>query len=153
MGSNCSQPSEILTVMGNQMMANDNLEEEMDVMNDRSPNQNLDNILNETFRNIRTSNFNILVVGNTGVGKSTLINEAFEGHMANPASTGIGLPQTQRIQQYSLPDLPITIFDTKGLETNDEIAKNVSNGLLKFVEEKKEKTKIRRAITRNMVLC
>ncbi len=56
---------------------------------------------------------NILIVGKTGVGKSTLINAVFRGDLAK---TGTGKPITQKIEEIRKPDFPLTIIDTKGLE-------------------------------------
>lgn len=59
---------------------------------------------------------NIVVVGKTGVGKSTLINAVFQGELAK---TGTGRPVTQHTQEISKPGVPVHIFDTKGLEVAD----------------------------------
>jgi len=58
---------------------------------------------------------NIINIGKTGVGKSTIINAVFG--KKEMAKTGIGTPVTQYSKPYSIPDSPITIYDTKGLET------------------------------------
>lgn len=56
---------------------------------------------------------NILVMGKTGVGKSTLINAVFG---ENVVETGIGHPVTQHIRKVSTDTMPLNIYDTKGLE-------------------------------------
>jgi uncharacterized protein (DUF697 family)/predicted GTPase len=59
---------------------------------------------------------NILVIGQTGVGKSTLINAIFRKPLA---TTGIGKPVTRYIQPFEDPDVPVTLYDTKGVELGD----------------------------------
>ncbi|NJP04705.1 MAG: DUF697 domain-containing protein [Chloroflexaceae bacterium] len=56
---------------------------------------------------------NILIAGKTGVGKSTLINAIFQGQLA---TTGQGRPVTQNTREITKADIPISIFDTRGLE-------------------------------------
>ena len=67
---------------------------------------------------------NIIIAGKTGVGKSTLINEAFR---ENLAETGIGNPVTKGIQLMQKEDFPLKIYDTIGLEL-DEKSKQKSIG-------------------------
>jgi Uncharacterized protein/domain associated with GTPases len=59
---------------------------------------------------------NVLIVGKTGVGKSTLINTVFEGRIAE---TGQGRPVTQHMKRYDKEGVPVSIYDTKGLEVKD----------------------------------
>ena len=59
---------------------------------------------------------NILITGQTGVGKSTLINAIFRAELADE---GVGRPVTQRVQRHDAPGLPVTIFDTPGIELGD----------------------------------
>ncbi|EDO8526932.1 DUF697 domain-containing protein [Campylobacter jejuni] len=57
---------------------------------------------------------NILILGGTGVGKSTLINTVFGKEVAK---TGDGAPVTQKIEKFEKEGL--CIYDSKGLEKND----------------------------------
>ncbi|WP_448574039.1 GTPase [Trichothermofontia sp.] len=59
---------------------------------------------------------NILIAGRTGVGKSTLINSVFQG---NFATTGQGRPVTQNTREIKKEGIPLSIFDTRGLEMAD----------------------------------
>jgi uncharacterized protein (DUF697 family)/GTP-binding protein EngB required for normal cell division len=59
---------------------------------------------------------NVLIAGRTGVGKSTLINSIFQG---NFATTGHGRPVTQSTREINKDGIPLSIFDTRGLEMAD----------------------------------
>lgn len=59
---------------------------------------------------------NILITGQTGVGKSTLVNAIFRTELAEE---GVGRPVTQRVQRHDAPGVPVTIFDTPGIELGD----------------------------------
>jgi ribosome biogenesis GTPase A len=59
---------------------------------------------------------NILIAGRTGVGKSSLINAVFQGNMAK---TGQGRPVTQETREITKADIPLSIFDTRGLELKE----------------------------------
>ncbi len=56
---------------------------------------------------------NVLIAGRTGVGKSTLINAVFQGNLAE---TGQGRPVTQGTREIRKDGIPLTIWDTRGLE-------------------------------------
>lgn len=62
---------------------------------------------------------NVLVAGNTGVGKSTLVNAIFGDTVA---PTGAGLPVTQDVTLYEAPDVPLNLWDTRGFEAGDDTA-------------------------------
>lgn len=72
------------------------------------------NIFREAKKEIE-NNLNVLIVGKTGVGKSTLINTVFGSDVAK---TGSGKPVTQEIQRIDV-NRCFTIYDTKGLEMKD----------------------------------
>ena len=59
---------------------------------------------------------NILLVGNSGDGKSTLANAMLGVDLA---ATGTGFPVTKGIRCYEYRDKPLTLFDTEGFEVLD----------------------------------
>lgn len=77
----------------------------------------IDTLLQETARRIRSmGSVNILVAGQTGVGKSTLINAVFGEQFAKTAA---GRPVTQTAEWFSSESVPLRILDTRGLEAKD----------------------------------
>lgn len=56
---------------------------------------------------------NLMVVGGTGVGKSSLINQVFGKKLAK---TGSGKPITEGCIKYESEFIPVIIFDTEGYE-------------------------------------
>lgn len=58
--------------------------------------------------------FNLLVIGKTGVGKSTLVNTMFGSEVAR---TGVGEPVTKGLTHYRLPDGFLGLYDAEGFET------------------------------------
>ena len=74
-------------------------------------------LLRETSRHLRSiGHVNIVVAGQTGVGKSSLINAVFGEQFARTAA---GEPVTQRAEWFSSTKIPLRILDTKGLEVKD----------------------------------
>lgn len=67
--------------------------------------------IQKEYKELKT--LNVMILGKTGVGKSTLINNMFNKKMAD---VGIGKPITKDIKKITLPDFPLAIFDTPGLE-------------------------------------
>lgn len=78
------------------------------------------------------NHLNIIIAGKTGVGKSTLINYIFNDQLAE---TGIGEPVTQHIQEISKRDVPLTLYDTKGLELSREIQKKIKYEIVDKIKE------------------
>lgn len=79
---------------------------------------NLQDLLNNAFRKTQRDmgHINILIAGRTGVGKSTLINSVFK---SNLAETGQGRPVTSTTREVTEEGVPLTLFDTRDLETKD----------------------------------
>ena len=102
----------------------------MQIDTDKMAQQCLD-VINDKIKNLKT--LNIMVVGKSGVGKSTLINSLFRG---NFAETGLGRPVTSEIRKKVKKDYPLAIYDTPGFELSsgqqnkvkDEILDIISNG-------------------------
>ena len=95
--------------------------------------QNLDDLLKEAIQKATTErgNINILIAGRSGVGKSTLINAVFQQHLAE---TGQGRPVTQNTREIRKEGVPISIFDTRGLEMSQ--FKETLSELEKLIKER-----------------
>lgn len=74
---------------------------------------------------------NILIAGGAGVGKSTLINATLRKPVAK---TGVGRSVTAEIERWSVEGVPITVYDTPGLELGDRL-KKATNRIRKSVEK------------------
>ncbi|WP_368646369.1 YcjF family protein [Alkalibacterium putridalgicola] len=77
---------------------------------------------------------NILIAGKTGVGKSTLINNVFREKLAD---TGIGKPVTKHLRRITKEGIPIVLYDTRGLELQEKIQKQVIREIFDLVEQNK----------------
>ena len=72
---------------------------------------------------------NILLIGGTGVGKSSLINTCFGSELAQ---VGVGKPVTQHMDSYSCDSIPIVLFDSKGYEIGSDKEKEFLNDVIKY---------------------
>lgn len=84
------------------------------------------------------SPFNIIVAGKTGVGKSTLINSIFREKLAE---TGIGKPITKHLRKISKEGIPINIYDTKGLELEKSVQREVTREIKDEIEKGYKRSK------------
>lgn len=95
------------------------------------------NLMEKTQQEVdRIEPINILVAGKTGSGKSTLINAVFREKLAE---TGVGQPITQHVEKITKEGVPLTLYDTKGLELNPEAQHEVLLALSDLIKSQKEK--------------
>ena len=74
-------------------------------------------LMERTSKHLRSiGTVNILVAGQTGVGKSTLVNSVFGDEFARTAA---GRPVTQTAEWHTSDTMPLRILDTRGLEAKD----------------------------------
>ncbi|MDR0653223.1 MAG: 50S ribosome-binding GTPase [Synergistaceae bacterium] len=76
---------------------------------------------------------NIIITGKTGVGKSTLINNIFGETLAK---VGAGKPVTTKVTQYTRPNIPVSIYDTMGLELDKGRQEQTKSDIRKIITDK-----------------
>jgi len=93
----------------------------------------LDNSIKEFLND--TKHINIILLGKTGVGKSSLINALLD---RNEAETGGFAPVTDKIKEYEKGNL--RLYDTPGIELTDEKnAANILNEIKTLIKKSEEK--------------
>lgn len=96
-----------------------------------------EDLLNRTAKVInKMPPINILVAGKTGSGKSTLINALFRERLAE---TGVGMPVTQNVNRITKEGIPLTLYDTKGLELNADAQREVLVSLSQLIKGQQAK--------------
>lgn len=79
---------------------------------------------------------NILIIGGTGVGKSSLVNLCFGTELAK---VGVGKPVTDKITRYETSNVPVVLFDTIGYEIGEKKQEKFFNHISTFTEEQQTK--------------
>ncbi len=98
--------------------------------------------IKENYSSLTT--LNVVVIGKTGVGKSTLINSVFG---ENVAEVGLGRPVTQSIRKLEKEGTPLAIYDTPGLELQgDHSAENLLEQVTDLINEGIQSEDVNQAI-------
>ncbi|NJN91603.1 MAG: hypothetical protein HC878_15385 [Leptolyngbyaceae cyanobacterium SL_5_14] len=87
--------------------------------------------------NSTNDTINVVIIGNTGEGKSTLINAVLN---LDISMTGVGEPVTQEVFSYKVPRSQLRLFDTKGFEV--EVSQNTVDTIAQFINERSKDTDI-----------
>ena len=97
--------------------------------------------INDKVRNLKT--LNIVVVGKTGVGKSTLINGVFR---ENLVEVGMGRPVTAHMRRIEKPGFPLRIYDTRGFELGKDAQNEVKDELMDTIKKGLQSKDVNEAI-------
>ncbi|WP_027108447.1 YcjF family protein [Lacticigenium naphthae] len=93
-------------------------------------------ILNKTEEELsKIKPIHIIIAGKTGVGKSTLINQVFREKLAE---TGIGKPVTKHIRHIQKKGVPISLYDTRGLELDPIVQNQIKKEITDLLNKQKQ---------------
>lgn len=97
-------------------------------------NQIFDDVRREWDNSLRNlQKINIIMAGISGAGKSTLLNQYFG--VNELSRTGIGDSVTQIISPYTIKNNLINIWDTHGIEMNEDDVAKLKDDIFKVVEK------------------
>ncbi|MDO5755091.1 MAG: 50S ribosome-binding GTPase [Tissierellia bacterium] len=93
----------------------------------------IEDILGKTAEEVKKMDpCNILLIGKTGVGKSTLINSLFREKLA---TTGIGKPITNHLRKITKEGIPLVLYDTRGYELTKESQEAVNKEIFDTINQ------------------
>ena len=93
------------------------------------------NIINSIISN--GEHFNIIVLGKTGVGKSTLINAELNLKGDKKAKTNLGKCTTQGFEEFISNERPgLRLIDSRGIEIGDYNIEAVIENTIKYIEDR-----------------
>lgn len=92
-------------------------------------------ILSKPYNN--TAHFNLILLGKTGVGKSTLINGIFDFVGNEKAEVGEGHPITMKFSEYTSDKRKgLRIIDSRGIELEKHGINEVFNSTKELIENR-----------------